>query len=246
VTLAGLFAFWAYGCLSLRYTLDRAGLTIGWGALKHFIAIDRIQKLTAGRGEHKPKVRGLGWWGYHVGRGHVEAVGPVLFFSTHRVPEDLVYVQTAAATYAISPQDPARFIAQTQRLQQNAAPEARPAVQRHILAAHPIWADRVAQALALAAVALNIALWGFLFALYPDLNNEITIEFPPIGDITTLYARDEILKIPATASAFLAVNLLFGIGFRWSERAAAYLLLSGAVCFQALFWIAAAVALINA
>ena len=119
-------------------------------------------------------------------------------------------------------------------------------MQRDLLAAHPIWADRVSQALALCAVALNLALWGFLFALYPDLNQQITIEFPPIDGITELHTRSDIFKIPATATAFLAVNLLAGLLFQWTERAAAYLLLSGAVFFQALFWTAAAVALINA
>jgi len=246
VTLAALFAFWAYGCLSLRYTLERAGLTIIWGPVRHFVAIDRIQKLVAGRGEQRPGSAGLGWWGYHIGRGNVDDLGPVLFFSTHRAPEDLVYVQTAAATYALSPQDPARFIAQTQRLQKAGQPDARPSVQRDILAAHPIWADRIAQALALSAILLNVALWGFLFAVYPGLNNEITIEFPPIGDIATLEHRHDIFKIPGTATAFLAVNILAGLGFQWSERAAAFLLLSGAVFFQALFWLAAAVAIINA
>ncbi len=249
VALGGLFAFWAYGCLSLRYTLDRGGLTIIWGPLKHHVSIDRIQKLVAGRGEQRPKAGGLGWWGYHIGRGQAEGLGRVLFFSTHRAPEDLVYVQTADATYALSPQDPARFIEQTQRLRSTSGagqPETRPAVDRNLIAAHPIWADRVAQGLAVAAVVLNLALWGFLFAAYPDLNNEITIEFPPIGDIATLHSRHDIFKIPGTATAFLGVNLLAGLGFEWTERAAGYLFLSGAVFFQALFWIAAVIAIINA
>jgi hypothetical protein len=44
----------------------------------------------------------------------------------------------------------------------------------------------------------------------------------------------------------LATNLLAGLAFEWKERAATYLLLSGAVFFQAVFWIAAIVALVNA
>ena len=246
VTLAALFAFWVYGCLSLSYTLDRGGLTITWGPIKHYISIDRIEKLSVGRGDQRPRAGGLGWWGYHIGRGSVEGFGRVLFFSTHRSPEDLVYVQTADATYALSPQDPARFIAQTQRFQKAGQPEARPSVQRDILAAHPIWADHAAQALTLAAIALNLILWGFLFAYYQQLSNEITIAFPPIGDIATLHSRQDIFRIPGTATAFLAVNILAGLGFQWSERAAAYLLLSGAVFFQALFCLAAAVAIIKA
>jgi hypothetical protein len=246
VALALLFAFWAYGCFSLRYVLDRSGLTIVWGPLKHFIANDRIQAFVHGRGEHRPRVSGVGWRGYHIGRGYVDEFGSVLFFSTHQAPEDLVYVQTATTTYALSPEDPARFVAEAQRFKQGALPDSKPAVQRHLIAAHPIWADRVAQVLAIGAVAANLALWGFLFAVYPDLNNEIQIEFPPVGDITTLQERSEIFKIPGTATAILLVNLLAALVFQWRERAAAYLLLSGGIFFQAAFWIAAIVAVVNA
>ena len=252
--LALLFAFWAYGCFTLRYMVDRTGLTIVWGPLKHFVSLDRIQAFVHGRGEHRPKVSGVGWRGYHIGRGYVDEFGRVLFFSTHRAPEELVYVQTADTTYALSPEDPARFVAKAQRFRQARLPDAqaelaaatRPAVQRDLLAAHPIWADRVAQALAALAVLANLTLWGFVFAVYPDLDNQIQIEFPPIGDVTTLQSRGEIFKIPGTATAIMLTNLVAALGFQWRERAAAYLLLSGAILFQALFSVAAIIAVINA
>lgn len=246
IVLAAIFGFWAYGCFSLRYVMDRTGLTVAWGPVKHFVAIDRITALTHGRGEQKLTTGGLGWWGYHIGCGHVEGFGDVLFFSTHRAPEELVYVQTAAATYGLSPADPVRFIAEAQRFLQAGKPERRAAVHRDPVAAHPIWADHTGQILGAAGVILNVALWGFVCAIYPSLSNEITMEFPPIGDIATLHSRAGILKIPATASAILALNLFAGLVFEWKERAAAYLLLSGAIVFQAVFWVAAFVALANA
>ena len=223
--LALAFAFWAYGCLSLRYTMDGSGLTVGWGLMRHFISIETIEKMIPGRGEHRPRVQGLGWWGYHVGRGQVQGLD---------------------AIYALSPLNPERFIASAQRLQKGALPVRPSGVERDIVSRHPIWVDRKAQALAMAALLVNLALWGFLFAAYPHLNSEITIEFPPVGDITTLHDRVDILRIPATATAFLAVNLLAALSFQWRERAAAYLLLSGSVFFQALFLAAGAIAVINA
>lgn len=246
VILAAVFAFWAYACFTMRYVLDRTGLVINWGPVRCHVPIDRIEALVHGRGEHRPQVMGLGWTGYHVGRGYVEPFGSVLFFSTHRSPEDLIYVQTAGATYGLSPANPIRFISEAQRFQQAAKPEPRAPVERDVIAAHPIWADRVAQRLAFAGIALNVALWGYLFAVYPGLADEIPIEFPPVGEITTLAARIEILKIPATAAAILTVNLIGALAFQWKERAAAYLLLSGALFFQVLFWVAAAVAVANA
>jgi len=244
--LALIFAFWAYGCHTLRYVIDRTGITIGWGPIQHFISIETIQKIVPGRGEHQPHVQGLGWWGYHIGLGQVDGIGQVLFYSTHRAPEELVYIQTAGATFAISPANPIRFLTEAQRFQQAGKPARRSGVKRDILSGHPIWADRLAQLLAASAVAANLALWGFLFAIYPGLSNEITIEFPPIGDIVTLHEKAEIMKIPGTATAVLGLNLLAGLTFQWKERAAAYLLVSNAVFFQLLFWIAAAFAVINA
>jgi hypothetical protein len=240
------FAFWTYACATLGYVLGGEELVVRWGPLSHRIPLSAITSVTPGRGEQRPRIAGIGWMGYHAGRGEVDGIGRVLFFSTHRVPEEIVYVQTADVAYGLSPQDPARFVAGLEKARKAGDGAGTPLVEREIIAAHPIWSDRVAQWLTLAAVLMNAALWGYLLASYPDLSNEIAIEFPPIGDITTLQPKDEILKIPATASAVLAVNLLAALLFHPKERAATYLLLSGTVFFQAVFWVAAVVAVLNA
>jgi hypothetical protein len=205
--LALLFAFWAYACFSLHYRIDGSGLLIRWGPLRHFIPIDRIQKLVPGRGEHQPRLQGLSWWGYHIGRGLAQGLGEVLFFSTHRSPEEVIYVQTATAVYGLSPRDHTRFTLALQRFQRAGQAGGSEGVRRHLLAAHPIWGDRIAQGLAATAIALNAGLFAYVFAIYPGLSDQITIAFPPIGDITTLEAKREILKIPATALVLLALSL---------------------------------------
>jgi len=106
--LAIVFAFWAWSCYSLRYVLDNSGLEIAWGLVRHFVPIDRIEELKQGRAEIGVNVRGLTWPGHQIGRGEADEIGPVIFFSTHRSPEELVYVRTADVTYGISPQDPTR------------------------------------------------------------------------------------------------------------------------------------------
>lgn len=242
--LAGVFAFWAYACYTLHYVLDRRGLTIVWGTQRHFIPMARIQGLSAGRGEDRPELRALSWPGLHVGRGRLKG-REALFYSTHRSPEEIVCVRTPAVTYAVSPQDPPRFIAEVERFKQAAGPGGTESVWRDVIGGHPIWADRLAQWLALAAVLINLALWGYIFAIYPDLNETIRIEFPPLGDIDQ-GSRDEILKIPAAALAVLAVNLIAGLGFQWRERAATYLLLTSSVFLQLLFWVSAGIAVANA
>ena len=246
--LAATFGFWAWACSSMRYLLDHQGLSIRWGPITHFLPMSSITAVTPGKAEMKPRISGIGWWGYHIGSGEVEGVGPVVFFSTHRSAQELVYVRTAAVAYGLSPQDPERFAAEIKRFQSanDSAGPAEATIHREQFAAHPIWADRIAHYLAMTAIAVNGALWGYVLAVYPSLNNEITIEFPPIGDITTLRARSEILTIPATASVILVVNLLAGLIFEWKERAATYLVLSATLFFQLLFLIGAIVAVVNA
>jgi len=245
IVLALVFTYWAGACYSLHYAVDRTGLTVGWGTLKHFIPMERIDDVSIGRGEDRPRLWGLSWPGLHVGRGRM-GEREVLFYSTHRSPEEIVYVRTAAATYAVSPQDPPRFLAELERFKEAARAGGTESVQRDLVGSHPIWADRVAQLLALAAVLINVALWGYVFTIYPDLSPRISIEFPPLGEITDLHSRNEILKIPAAALAVLAINLVVGLGVHWRERAAAYLVLTGSVFLQMFFWVSAGIAIANA
>jgi hypothetical protein len=245
LVLALAFAFWASACYSLHYVVDRAGVTIVWGTLKHFIPIERIEGLSIGRGEDRPQPRGLSWPGLHVGRGQL-GEREVLFYSTHRSPEEIVYVRTSAAKYAVSPQDPPRFLAEVERFKQAEGAGVAESVERDFVGGHPIWADRMAQWLAFAAILINLALWGYVFAIYPDLSPQITIEFPPLGEITDVHPRSEILKIPAAALAVLAINLIVGLGVQWRERAAAYLVFTGSVFLQLFFWVSAGIAVANA
>lgn len=251
IAVAAAFAFWTWACITMRYMVGPSGVTIRWGSIRHQIPITRIEAITAGKLEQDPRVRGVGWMGYHVGRGRAGNFESVLFFSTHKTPKEIVYVSTADTAYAISPRDPARFAAEIQRYYQAAVSagevvDGEPTVERDIVAAHPIWSDRTAQALGLLGVLVNVVLWGYIFANFPDLSNQITIEFPPIGDITTLHSRDEIFKIPATATAILGVNMVASLLFQPRERAATYLLLTGSVFFQVAFLVAAVVAIVNA
>ena len=244
--LAVMFAFWAYASYSIRYFLDSSGLGIRWGPLRQFIPIDHIEKVTLGRGEQQPRVGGLSWWGHHIGPGVAEGVGDVLFFSTHRSPEDVIYVHTSTATYGLSPLDGMRFAQEVKRYQESGRAGGGEVVQRHPIAAHPLWTDRIAQGLALMVALLNVALFGYIFAIYPGLSDQITIAFPPIGGVSALDSKRELLKIPATALALSAVNLIVAFGFHRRERVITYLLLSGGVFLQLLFWIAVAIAVSNA
>lgn len=245
LALAAIFAYWTYACFTMSYALDEEGLSIHWGLVRQFIPLDRIERCVPGREARFSEIRGVNWWGYHVGRASVTGIGEVLFYSNHQSPWELTYVVTSSRSYAISPENSVRFTTELQRLQraQTAAAEEAP-VQRAehpLVATYPFWLDRYGQALALIAVLANVALFGFIFAAYPGLADHLNLAFPPLGQ-TDIRPKREVLQIPATALALLAVSLAAGLAIHRWERAASYLLLAGAIFLQGLFLIAAAIA----
>jgi hypothetical protein len=246
LAVAALFGYWTHALLTLSYDLNQEGLTIRWGLLRQFVPMGSIQRFLPGREVRLPQVQGVNWWGYHVGRGAVEGVGETLFYSTHKPPWDVIYVITPGIAYAISPENHVRFSMELQHLMRETSPDdsgsARPRAAYSALVVHPFWLDRYAQMLALAAVAANVALFGFICGVYPGLADKLNLAFPPVGFID-LRSKDELFQIPLTALALLAVSLAAALAVHKWERAASHLLLAGALFTQGVFWVAAAIAI---
>lgn len=228
--LGCLFTYWTYGCFSLRYYLDRNGLTIHWGDIRQLVPMDRIERLVPGRELPPPKVSGVSWPGHHVGRGPVGDLGEVVFYSTHRTHEDLLYLVTPDQTYAISVQDEVRFAEELQGHQKVGQLVSLPQVtERTSLASQPFWHDPVAQVLALASILACAVTLGYVFHNYPGLAESIPFAFPPKGGVHSIEPKSHLLTIPTTGIGLLAVNLVLGFFLHAWERAVGYLLfLAGA------------------
>lgn len=223
--LGCLFAYWAYGCLTLRYYLDRNGLTIHWGDTRQHIPIDRIERLVPGRELPPPKVSGISWLGHHVGHGQVGELGDVIFYATHRSHEELLYVVTASQTYGISVRDEVRFAEDLQGHQRMGQLVSLPQVtQRTALAAQPFWHDPVAQLLALASILACAVTIGYVFRQYPGLPESIPFAFPYLSGVTRVDDKSELLAIPTTGIGLLSLNLVLGFLLHAWERAVGYLL----------------------
>lgn len=244
VALALLFAYWTYACFTMSYALDEKGLSIRWGLLRQFVPLSHIERFVPGREARLSQIRGVNWWGYHVGRGNVSGLGEVLFYSTHRSAWEPTYIVTATRTYAVSPQNGVRFTMDLQRLLEKKEPEeaADQRAELPVLATHPFWFDRYAQALLAAAVLASVALLGFVFGVYPGLADNLNLAFPPVGE-PEFRPKREVLQIPLTSLAVLAVSLAAGLVVHRWERGVSYLLFTGAIFLQGLFWVAAAIAI---
>jgi hypothetical protein len=242
--LGSLFAYWTYGCLTLRYHLDRNGLTIHWGDIRQLIPMDRIERLVPGREQPAPKVSGVSWLGHHVGRAEVGELGEAIFYSTHRTHEELLYVVTESHTYAISVPDEVRFAEDLQGHQKMGQVASLPQVaERTAVAAQTFWQDPLARILALASILACACVLGYVFHQYPGLPESIPLSFPSLGGVTRVDDKRELLAIPITGLGLLAVNLVLGFLLHAWERTVGYLVFLATIGAQAILLAGAVITL---
>ena len=242
--LGCLFAYWTYGCLTLRYHLDRNGLTIHWGDIRQLIPMDRIERLVPGRELPPPHVSGVSWLGHHIGRAAVAGLGDTIFYSTHRSHEELLYLVTASQNYAISVEDEVRFAEELQGHQKLGQVVSLPQVtERTSVAAQPFWQDPLARTLAFASILACAVTLGYVLQQYPGLPESIPLSFPSLGGVTRVDDKRELLTIPTTGLGLLAVNLVLGFFLHAWERTVGYLLFLAAIGAQAVLLAAAIITL---
>lgn len=241
--LAATFVNWAYGVFSLAYVVERDSLVIRWGFRRVVIPLDSVLRMVPGRTMDQSRIHGLNWWGCHIGHADVQRIGYTLFYSTHRAPEQLLYIHTTQESYALTILDQARFAEELQsRAALSPVEEAHP--QRSTatgLAALPFWRDGHAiSAAALSALAC-LALCGFVFLRYPGLPDLVQLNFPYSGGIVRIGDREELLKLAYLGIAIQVTNLVVGVAVHSRERAAGLWLLAAGSMLQVLI-LAAAVA----
>ena len=241
--LGAVFAAWAYSLFTMTYRIDRETLTITWGLRRIIVPIETIQRMVPGRTLDVAHVRGLNWWGCHVGTADVKRIGYTLFYSTHSTPDELLYIVTTGEAYALTVLDQAAFAEEIQARAQLTPVEDH--VQRSSavgLAAWPFWRDRQSiGAIAFAAV-LCASLAGFVFAQYPDLPNVVELSFPALGGVVRVGDKSELLRIAYLGAGILATNTVIGVLLHTRERAAGLWLFAGSGLLQAVLIGAAAVA----
>lgn len=234
--LGALFLYWTYALATLGYAVDRNGLVIYWGPVRQVIPLSAIERLVPGTSIGVPRVRGVSWLGYHVGRARIERIGQVLFYSTHQSADQVLYVMTPERNYAISVTDPAAFAREIQ-VRQDLGPTA--SVTHHVERVAPsfegFWIDRASAAFATVAVAAGVALWAVFawrYQLLPD--GALDIRFPPnqavgLAEVT----KSAFFEIPRAAMVLLAVNLAAGVLLHLWDRAVANVAFAAGALTQA-------------
>lgn len=242
----GTLAYWTYGLATLSYAVDRNGLVITWGSTRQVIPLQAIERLVPGAAVGIPRIHGVTWWGHQVGRGTIARVGEVLFYSTHQLPEQVLYVMTTERTYAISVEDPAQFAREVQ-LRQELGPVAELThhVERGGTSAVPFWADRDAVATAAAAIVTAVLVWVVVAIRYHALPQTIALHFPAAArtDVITVANRRAVLELPMAATVLLAADLVIGAAVHAWDRVAGYVVIATGAVAQLAIMLAVVLAL---
>lgn len=243
VILGAVFAYWAWGCGSMRYVVDRNAMTIRWGGVQQVIPIGAIDRLVPAGEDEEVKLEGVDWPGHHVGKANVVDFGEVLFYSTHRSMADVLYVCTPAQTYAISVPDPVSFAATVQSHQARGALfEQRQVVQRAGIASQTFWQDWTALFLSAVLLGAFFVTLGYVLNMYPGLEQTVSLRFPSFGGIVRVADREALLDIPRSAAGFAALNLVGAIVLHSWEKMVAYVLLLAGIVLQVVLLVGAIVA----
>ena len=242
-----VFANWAYAIFTLAYAIDRNALTIRWGFRRVIVPIDTIQRMVPGRTLDEAKVRGLNWWGCHVGSADVKRIGFALFYSTHNSPDELLFVVTTEESYALTVLDQAAFAEEIQgRAAMGPVGRHSQRATAHGIASFPFWRDRAAMAAATATVIACAAVWGYVYTRYPYLPAVVEINFPSAGGIVRVGDKSHLLQITQASLGIAATNLLLGVVVHSRERAAGLWLLSSGALIQCVLLGAAVLAFYRA
>ena len=241
-----LFGFWTYALATLAYALDRNALIISWGPTQQVIPLGAIERLVPGTAVGVPPIRGVAWWGCHVGRARIDRVGSVLFYSAHQTPEEVLYVMTPQQSYAVSVDDPSEFARQIVRRQElGPTTELEHHVRRSGFGLLSLWEDPRGLAIAGVAIAVAALVWLQLGVRYGSVPETIPLHFPASDPppLVEVVERSALFELPQTATAILLVGLVFGALVHRRERMAGYLVFAGATVVQAIFLVATAIAI---
>jgi hypothetical protein len=239
-----LFASWTFCLATLSYSLRPGALVITWGLRRVIIPIDSIEGIVPGRTLDELDVRGINWFGCHVGHADVRRMGFTMVYATSVAPEHLVYLVTTDETYAITVLDQAGVAEEVQgrRVLGTVAHLPQRSSARG-LAAMPFWRDRTAVTSAVLSAVAAAALMGYVFARYPSLPDIVQLDFPGFGGLIRIGDKEELLGIVYAGLAILGINSVAGIALHARERAAGLWVLASSGLLQLVLSAAAVVAL---
>ncbi|HEY7062406.1 MAG TPA: PH domain-containing protein [Chloroflexota bacterium] len=241
VILTLLLAVWTYGYYTLRYQLGADALSIDWLFVHERLPYRTIDAVYAGqRLSEAPRVHGITWPGYYVGRLRARNLGVLRVFASSLAHGDLTLVLTELGGFALSP-DAAFRTALVERLEQarreppRAQPE--PVVPRRRQLGRALADPWLLACAALGLLAL-LAMLGYVMDRYESLPELLALRLDAAGEPEYVRPRFELFHLPGVGATVLLVNVLLGIWMYQWEPLAARILWAAPLLVQAVLAIA--------
>ena len=226
-------------CLTLRYWVDRDGVTIAWLFARYVIPMEQIQRIIRGSREEMRSP----WWTWptpYMTRWRYGAGEWWLSLATRPPPDQLLLI-TPYGTIGLSPRDPEGFIqALQERYRLGPARRLVPGARLPRITRWPVWRDRLGLALLLAGLLGVLILFGWLSLVYPRLPEELPLHFDAQGMPDRIGPRSGLLILPIIGLLTWAVNGGIGGLVYARQPIGAYLLWGGTLVIQVLAGIALA------
>jgi len=232
-----------YQLLTLRYLMDRDSVTIVCGSVRRVVPLSNLSSIVAPTGSRGkglsdlPSPR-LAWLGCWLGRSQGKDTGPLLFYATEP-PKKQLFLVSRSSAYALSPSNPAGFLAALEsRRQMGPTMALEEKTTYGTLIALPFWRDRLAQLLLGLGALANAALFAYLLARYPTLPRILPLHFTAFGGVDRIGPKEQILRLPTIGLIIFMANTLLGFALHRREPLATYLLAGTGLLAQFLIAIA--------
>jgi len=234
-----LLGYWIYGLSQLRYEFDRNRLIISTGAVTQVIPMNQVDRVLDGRKlDVQVRMKSLCWPGYWIGQGVLEEGGMTLSYAVDP-PTEQVFVVTPTLAYGISTPDVDTLMDVFETaLSMGSSAEVKQETQRAAYVGWSVWGDRLMQVILLCSIAVNLLLFGILCFRFPSLPVRLPMHYDVAGMVDRIAPREQIFALPVIGLIVWGANSLIGALLYRSERVASYLVWSGALVVQLLFFLA--------
>lgn len=235
-----------WGLINASYEMDRNAVVIHWGPIHYQIPMASVRAVFSGAEVKALRMRfGLRWPGYYVGFGEDRDVGPILFYATRPLAQQVV-IRTEGMAYAISPHDLAEFLqAFKERLEMGPTQEVEEVSQHPSFLDWDIWRDQVGMITLSGSLLWFALLLGLLCWRYPYLPAEIALRFTPAGEPLLRAPASRIFYFALIGAGVWALNGTLGLVLYRRARIAAYFLWSGLLAVLSGLWIAVVTVLLR-
>ncbi len=239
-----VYSLW--GLLNAEYTMDRNTLVIQWGGYTHQIPMAEIQAVLSGEELGRVRYRRvLRWPGYVVGQGTAAEIGPVFFYASAPLKEQIV-LQLDGMAYAISPADRELFLESLEeRLEMGATLDVDHEITHPAFLDWGIWQDRLALGLLSSDLLLLIFLGALLAWRYGSLPPSIVLKIDPTGAPLLVGPPSRLAYLGLLGLLFTVINGGLGLFFYRRRPMIAYFLWSGLLLLLLSLWIAIVSILFN-